>query len=55
MMAGISFAPGAEIDMGGSSDPMAALAVGLGAMCIGLILLAIPAAVWFFTMRGKST
>ena len=50
----ISFVPGAEIDIGGSSDPTSALLAGGGAACLGLILIAIPAAVWFFTVRGKT-
>ena len=51
----VSFIPGADIDIGGSSDPTAALMSGLGSMCIGLILVAIPIAVWFFMVRGKSS
>jgi len=50
----ISFIPGADIDIGGSSDPTAALFAGLGAVCLGLIFIVIPVAVWFFTVRGKS-
>ncbi len=54
MMAVISVIPGAEIDIAGSSDPMAALATGLGACCGGLIFIAIPVAVGFFTLRKKA-
>jgi hypothetical protein len=50
----ISFMPGAEIDIGGSSDPTSALLAGLGAIVVGIILVAIPAAVWFFLVRGKT-
>ncbi len=50
----VSFIPGAEIDIGGSSDPTAALMAGLGSICIGLLLVAIPVVVWFFALRGKS-
>ena len=50
----VSFIPGAEIDIGGSSDPMAALTSGLVAICLGFIFVAIPVAVWFFTVRGKT-
>jgi hypothetical protein len=50
----VSFIPGADIDIGGSSDPTAALFAGLGAACLGLVFIAIPVAVWFFTVRGKS-
>jgi hypothetical protein len=49
----VSFIPNADIDIGGSSDPTAALAAGLGSMCVGLLLIAIPIAVWFFTLRRK--
>jgi hypothetical protein len=50
----ISFIPNADINIGGSTDPTAALATGVGGICVGFILVAIPVAVWFFTMRGKS-
>lgn len=50
----VSFVPDAEIDIGGSNDPMMALAVGVGAIIIGFILVVVPLAVWFFTVRGKS-
>lgn len=50
----VSFIPGADIDIGGSSDPTAALFAGLGAACLGLVFIAIPVGVWFFTVRGKS-
>jgi hypothetical protein len=50
----VSFMPGAEIDIGGSSDPTSALLAGLGAIVVGIILVAIPAAVWFFLVRGKT-
>lgn len=50
----VSFIPGANIDIGGSSDPMAALAIGVGSLCLGLIFVVIPVAVWFFTVRGKT-
>ena len=50
----VSFMPGAEIDIGGSSDPMAALVSGLVAIAIGFVLVVIPIAVWFFLVRGKS-
>ncbi|MBI3360747.1 MAG: hypothetical protein HY023_06515 [Chloroflexi bacterium] len=51
--AGVSFVPGADINIGGSSDPQTALQTGLGAACVGLILIAIPVAVGFFTLRKK--
>ena len=54
MFSVISFVPDAEIDVFGSSDPTSALMFGVGEICVGLILIAIPIAVWYFMMRGKS-
>jgi hypothetical protein len=51
----VSAIPGAEIDIAGSSEPASALAFGLGGICMGLILVIIPIAVWFFTMRRPAT
>ena len=42
MMAIVSRVPGAEIDVVGSSDPAAAVGVGLGMLCLGVIGVAIP-------------
>ncbi len=52
--AGVSFVPNADINIGGSSDPTTALMTGLGSCCGGLILIAIPVAVGFFTLRKKA-
>ena len=49
----ISFVPGANIDVNGSSDPASAAAMGIGAICVSLIFIAIPIAVWYFMMRKK--
>ena len=49
----VSAIPGADIDVGGSSDPAAATAMGIGALCLSLIFIAIPIAVGFFTLRKK--
>ncbi len=49
----ISFIPGADIDIGGSSDPTTALLTGLGACCGGLLFIAIPIAVGFIMLRNK--
>lgn len=49
----VSFMPGAEINIGGSSDPSAALFAGLGAMCVGLLFIAVPVAVGYFGLRKK--
>ena len=50
----VSFIPDADINIGGSSDPTMALISGLGALCFGVIFVAIPVAVGFFTLRKKS-
>ncbi|MBC7878269.1 MAG: hypothetical protein H7Y59_13955 [Anaerolineales bacterium] len=49
----ISFIPGADINIGGSSDPSAALFSGLGTCCIGILFIAVPVAVGFFGLRKK--
>ena len=49
----ISFMPGADINIGGSSDPRAALLSGLGTLCVGILFIAIPVAIGFFTLRRK--
>ena len=36
----VSAIPGADIDVGGSSDPAAATAMGIGALCLSLIFIA---------------
>lgn len=51
----VSQMPDAQIDMMGSSDPTVALASGLGSICGGLILILIPVAVGFFTLRNAKT
>ncbi len=50
----VSFMPNADINIGGSSDPTTALLTGLGACCFGIIFIAIPIAVGFFTLRKKA-
>ena len=49
----VSAIPGVDIDVGGSSDPAAATAMGIGALCLSLIFIAIPIAVGYFTLRKK--
>ena len=49
----VSFMPGADINIGGSSDPSSALFAGLGSLCIGILFIAIPVAVGFFMLRKK--
>jgi hypothetical protein len=51
--AAASVIPGADIDIGGSSDPTAALMTGIASVCGGIIFIAIPIAVGFFTLRKK--
>ncbi len=45
--------PGSEIDIFGSSDPGAAIGYGFATICGGIIFIAIPFLVWFFTLRNK--
>lgn len=49
----ISFIPDANIDIGGSSDPNTAFFAGIGALCGGIIFLAIPIVVGILTLREK--
>jgi len=49
----VSQVPGANIDMGGSSDPKTALMSGIGALCLGVIFVAIPIVVGFVMLRKK--
>jgi hypothetical protein len=53
LFAVVSFVPGAEIDMMGSSDPQSALNFGLGGLCGGALLLAVAAAVIYFAWRRQ--
>ncbi len=45
--------PGANIDIFGNNDPKSALGFGLGAMCLGIIFVAIPIVVGFLTLRKR--
>jgi hypothetical protein len=49
----VSQIPGANIDMVGSSNPKTALASGIGALCLGVIFVAIPVVVGLVTLRKK--
>ena len=49
----ISFIPGADINIGGSSDPNTAFMTGLGSLCGGIILIAIPIVIGIVTLRKK--
>jgi hypothetical protein len=49
----VSFMPGADINVGGSSNPAAATAMGIGTLCLSVIFIAIPIVVGFFMLRKK--
>lgn len=49
----VSFVPGANIDIGGNNSPQAALTAGIVGLCLGLIFIAIPIAVGYFTLRNR--
>lgn len=48
-----SFIPGAEIDVFGSADPASATTMGIVALCVGVIFVAIPIVVGILTLRKK--
>ncbi len=45
--------PGSNIDIFGSSDPQTALLTGVGVLCLGVILIAIPVVVGIVTLRNR--
>jgi len=45
--------PGSDIDIFGSSEPSAAIAYGIGTICLSVIFIAIPVLVWNYTLRKK--
>jgi hypothetical protein len=47
------FIPGSDIDIYGRSNPGDAIGFGIVALCGGIIFVAIPFLVWFFTLRNK--
>jgi hypothetical protein len=53
MFAVISFIPGSNIDVMGSSDPRSALNLGIGGLCVGIVFVLIAAAAIFFAWRRK--
>jgi len=53
MFALVSFIPGADIDVFGSTDPQSALSFGIGGLCIGLVLVVVAAGVIFIAWRRK--
>jgi hypothetical protein len=48
-----SQAPGADIDVMGSSDPASAMTMGLVFLCASFIFILIPILVGFFMLRKK--
>jgi hypothetical protein len=48
-----SFVPGADINIGGSSNPASATTMGIVFLCLSVIFIAIPIAVGFFMLRKK--
>jgi len=53
LSAAVSFVPGAQIDMFGSQEPRSALYTGIGAVCLGVVFIAIPVVVGVLTLRDK--
>ena len=53
MFAVVGMIPGSNIDMGGSSDPAAAIGTGIAMLCVGVIFIAIPIVVGVVTLRKK--
>jgi hypothetical protein len=49
----VSVIPGADIDVGGSSDPASAATMGIVFLCLSVIFIAVPIAVGFFMLRKK--
>jgi hypothetical protein len=51
----ISFMPGADINMMGSSDPKSALMFGIGGVVVGILFLLVAAAAIFISWRRKNS
>lgn len=49
----VSLIPGSDIDLFGSDDTQVAFAFGIVALCLGILLVAIPVVVGFVTLRDK--
>ncbi len=45
--------PNSNIDIAGSSDPKAAIGLGIFMLCGGIVFLVIPIVLAFFTLRKK--
>jgi len=52
MLALVGPMPDAHIEIGGNNDPRAAVGLGIVGICVGLLLVVIPAVVGFFTLRN---
>lgn len=50
----VGIVPGSDFYYYGGSNPRVALFTGLGSLCLGVFLVAIPILVGIFTLRGKS-
>jgi hypothetical protein len=51
LFAFIGLIPDANIDVFGSSDPGAAVGLGIGMLCASIIFVAVPVLVWYFAVR----
>jgi hypothetical protein len=49
----VAFIPGSDLNFQGDTTPTTALFVGLVSICLGVIFIAIPVLVGFFTLRQK--
>jgi hypothetical protein len=49
----VSFVPGSDIDIFGSSNPQSAMATGISLICVSIIFIAIPIVVGVLTLRKK--
>lgn len=49
----VSFIPEANIDIWGRNDPRTALFSGIVGLCVGILFIAIPFVVGYFTLREK--
>ena len=49
----VGMIPDADIDIFGSSEPSAAIGMGIGTLCLSVIFIAIPVAVWYFVIREQ--
>ena len=46
--------PGSDINIFGSTDPSAAIGYGVGTICLSVIFIAVPVAVWFFALKKQN-